>query len=167
MIMLITQHRELREQLSEALRHSRQQVAIPAHRENMLSMIGDAQPGLIILDLQVSDPSGTEDLGMIRTRGYVGKIIALSSQSMMSVLSETYANGVDRVVKAPVMSNGRYDLGELLSTVQSCLQDPAVRARRVDAGAVARRAYELYEADGRHDGSHLQQWLQAEREVMS
>ena len=166
MIMLITQHRELREQLNEALEYSGHQVAIPAHREHMLSMIEDTQPSLIILDLHVSHPSGTEDLGMIRVRGYVGKIIVLSTESMMSVLSETYASGVDRVVQAPIMINGAYDLGELLSTVQSCLQDPAVRARRVDAGAVARRAYELYEADGRHDGSHLQHWLQAEREVM-
>jgi hypothetical protein len=102
---------------------------------------------------------------MIRARGYVGKVIVLSSQSMMSVLSETYASGVDRVVKVPVMINGRYDLGELRSTVQSCLQDPAMRARRADAGAVARRAYELYEAGGRHDGSHVRHWLQAEREV--
>lgn len=166
MIMLITQHHELGEQLSEALKHRGHQVAIPAHRENMLSMLEDAQPSLIILDLQVSEPSGTEDLGMIRARGYVGKFIVLSTQSMMSVLSETYASGVDRVVQAPIMINGRYDLGPLLSTVQLCLQDPAVRARRADHGAVARRAYELYEADGRHDGSHLQDWLQAEREVM-
>ena len=166
MILLITQHRELREQLSEALEYSGHQVAIPAHREHMLSMIDDAQPSLIILDLHVSHPSGTEDLGMIRARGYVGKLIVLSTQSMMSVLSETYASGVDRVVQAPAMINGRYELGELLSTVRSCVQDPAVRARRAYPAAVARRAYELYEADGRHDGSHVQHWLQAEREVM-
>jgi DNA-binding response OmpR family regulator len=165
MIMLLTQDRELREQLSEALQHSGHQVIIPPHRETMLSMLEGAQPSLIILDLHLSDPSGTQDLRMIRAQGYVGKIIVLSSPSMLSVLSETYASGVDRILKAPVTINGGYDLGELRATVQSCLQDSAVTARRADHGAVARRAYQLYEAGGHQDGSHVRHWLQAEREV--
>ena len=164
--MLVTQHRELREQLSEALQHSGHKVVIPPHRETMLSMLEDTQPSLIILDLHLSDPSGTQDLKMIRARGYGGKIIVLSSPAMMSVLSETYASGVDRVVKAPVTINGGYDLGELRSTVQSCLRDSAVNAQRADEGAVARRAYQLYEEGGRQDGSHVRNWLQAERELV-
>lgn len=165
MIMLVTQHRELREQLSEALQHSGHKVVIPLHRETMLSMLEDAQPSLIILDLHLSDPSGTEDLRMIRARGYVGKIIVLSSPSMRSVLSETYASGVNRVLKAPVKINGGYDLGEVRSTVQSCLQESPVTGRRADHGDVARRAYQLYEEGGRRDGSHVRHWLQAEGEV--
>lgn len=165
MIMLLTQDGELREQLSEALQQSGHKVAIPAHRENMLPMLEDTQPSLIILDLHLSDPSGTDDLKMIRARGYGGRIIVLSSPSMMSVLNETYASGVDRVVKVPVTINGRYDLGELRSTVKSCLQNRATSARLTDHGAVAQRAYELYETGGRHEGSNLQHWLQAERDV--
>jgi DNA-binding response OmpR family regulator len=165
MIMLITQHRELRAQLKEALQQSGHEVAIPAHRDTMLAMLEDTQPSLIVLDLHLSDPSGTEGMRMIRAHGYAGKVLVLSSPSMMSVLRETYPTGVDRVVKAPVTINGGFDLGELQSTVQSCLQDSAVNARRGGHGAVAQRAYELYEADDRHDGSHLRHWLQAEREI--
>ena len=84
---------------------------------------------------------------------------------MMSVLNETYASGVDRVVKVPVTINGRYDLGELRSTVKSCLQDGAGSARLTEHSAVAQRAYELDEAGGRHEGSNLQHWLKAERDV--
>ena len=166
MIMLTSQHPELREQPKEALQDSGHEVAIPAHRETMLTMLKDIQPSLIVLDLHLSDPSGTEGMRMIRARGYAGKVIAsvLSSPSMMSVLSETYASGMDRVVKAPVTINGGFDLGGLQSTVQSCLQDCAMHARRAEPGAVAQRA-ELYEADDRHDGSHLRHWLQAEREI--
>jgi hypothetical protein len=36
---------------------------------------------------------------------------------------------------------------------------------QVSADAISRRAYELWEADGRPDGSDLQHWLQAEREL--
>ena len=31
--------------------------------------------------------------------------------------------------------------------------------------AIARRAYELYEAHGRRDGAHVQHWLEAEYEL--
>lgn len=165
MIMVLTQHSELRAQVSETLQQSGHKVAIPAHRENALAMIGDSQPSLIILDLHLSDPSGEDDLKMIRARGYGGRIVVLSSPSMESVLNETYASGGDRVVKIPVPINGRYDLGELRSTVKSCLMDRAASARLTDHGAIAQRAYELYEAGGSHEGSHLQHWLEAERDV--
>jgi CheY-like chemotaxis protein len=166
MIMLLTQNSELREQLSEALEQSGHEVAIPAHRENVLTMVDDAQPNLIILDLHLSHPSGPDDLKMIRARGYVGSTIVLSSPSMMSVLAEANASGVDRTVKVPVKLNGRYDLGTLQCMVTSCLQDQGVSARPADHEAIAQRAYELYEAGDCHEGCDLQHWFQAERDVV-
>lgn len=165
MIMVLTQDKELREQLSETLQQSGHKVAVPAHRENGFAMLTDSQPSLIILDLQVSDPSGIDHVSMIRARGYGRGIIVLSSPSMMPSFRETYASGVNRILKAPVAMSGRYDLGELRFAVKSYLQDRAASARPIDQGAVAQRAYELYEAGGRHEGSNLQHWLQAEREV--
>ena len=122
-------------------------------------------PSLIILDLHLSHPSATDDLKMIRDRGYVGGTIVLSTPAMMSVLTVANASGVDRVVTAPVKINGRYDLGELRSTIKSCLQARASGAGRTSHEAIAERAYELYEAGGRHEGCDLQHWLQAERDV--
>ncbi|MCC2643259.1 MAG: hypothetical protein K0S45_3672 [Nitrospira sp.] len=133
MIMLLTQNSELREQLSEALEQRGHEVAIPAHRENILTMVEDAQPSLIILDLHLSQPSGPDELKLIRDRGYVERTIVLSSPSMVSVLTEANASGVDCVVKAPVKINGRYDLGPLLSMVKSCLQERAPTARPTDS----------------------------------
>jgi hypothetical protein len=37
----------------------------------------------------------------------------------------------------------------------------------VDADAIARRAYEIYESRGRADGYDVEDWLQAERELTS
>ncbi len=165
MIMVLTQDKELREQLSDTLQQSGHKVAVPAHRENGFAMLTASQPSLIILDLQVSDLSGIDLVRMIRARGYGRGIIVFSSPSMMSTLSKTYASGVNRVLKAPVAINGRYDLGELRSTVKSCLQNQAASARPPDHGIIAKRAYELYEAGGRHEGFNLQHWFQAEREV--
>lgn len=165
MIMLLTQDSELREQLTEALQQSGHKVAIPAHRENILTMLEDSRPSLIILDLHVSHPSGPEDLKMIRDRGYVERTIVLSSPPMISALTESHANGVDRVLKVPVKINGRYDLGELRAAVKWCLQNRATSARPAAHGAIAQRAYELYEAGDRHEGSNLQHWLQAERDI--
>ncbi|MEP6959679.1 MAG: DUF2934 domain-containing protein, partial [Nitrospirota bacterium] len=42
-------------------------------------------------------------------------------------------------------------------------------ARRAEAhqGHVAQRAYELYEQRGRQEGCHLEDWLNAERQLMT
>ena len=40
-------------------------------------------------------------------------------------------------------------------------------APTVDPDAIARRAYEIYESRGRIDGSDVEDWLQAERELKS
>jgi DNA-binding response OmpR family regulator len=163
MIMLLTHQSELRKQLNEALLQSGYNVAIPAHREDMLTVLKESQPDLIILDLYLSHPSGTDDLKMLRDHGYVGRTIVLSAPSKMSVINDTYAHGVDRVVKVPVKINGRYDLGELRSTIKSCIHTP--NERQTDHRIIAERAYELYEAGGRDEGYTLQHWLQAERDI--
>jgi CheY-like chemotaxis protein len=118
--MLLTQDSELREQLIEALQRTGNTVAIPKHRGDMLTVLKDAQPNLIILDLYLSHPSGAEDLKILRGHGYAGKMIVLSAPSMASVLNEAYGSGVDRVVTLPAKIHGRYELGELQSTI-SCV----------------------------------------------
>jgi DNA-binding response OmpR family regulator len=122
MIMLLTHHNELREQIREALQHNGYTVITPPHRGDMLTVLKDAQPDLIILDLYLSHPSGAEDLKNLREHGYQGKIIVLSAPSMTSVLKEAYASGIDRVVTVPAKIQGRFDLGELQSSIKSCLR---------------------------------------------
>lgn len=163
MIMLLTHRSELREQLNDALQASGYDVVIPSHREERLSMLSECRPVLIVLDLYVSEPSGVEELKELRDHGYRGTIILLSGSSMMPVLKEAYARGVGRVISIPARVKGRYVLGELQAAITNCMQE--IQAEQQKEALVARRAYELYEARGRHDGAHVQDWLQAEQEI--
>ena len=119
MIMLITHQSELREQISKSLRESGQTVAIPPHRQDMLTMLKDTKPDLIVLDLYVSDPSGAEDWKMLRDHGFQGGIIILAGPSMMSVLKGMHHGGTVCILQVPTMIDGRFHLGELLSTIHS------------------------------------------------
>jgi CheY-like chemotaxis protein len=163
MIMVLTHRSDLRKQLNEVLQASGYSVAIPSHREERLPMLIQHRPVLIVLDLYVSDPSATEELKELRDHGYRGTVMLLSGSSMMSVLKEAYPSGITRVISVPACVNGRYLLGELQAAVRSCMQE--IHAEQHKDALVARRAYELYEARGRHDGGEVQDWLQAEQEI--
>lgn len=117
MIMLLTDRSELRKQLSAALHNIGHEVATPQHRQDMLTELKNSRPELIVLDLYVTDPSGTRDLKILRDGGYQGRIIVLSGPSMMSVLKDAYAIGVDSIVQVPTKINGQFDLGDLCSTI--------------------------------------------------
>lgn len=163
MIMVLTHRSDLRNPLNEVLQANGYSVAIPSHREERLPMLIEYRPVLIVLDLYVSDPSGTEQLKELREHGYRETVILLSGLSMMSVLKEAYASRITKVISIPAYVKGRYLLGELQAAVRSCMQE--IHAERHKDALVARRAYELYEARGRHDGGEVQDWLQAEQEI--
>lgn len=158
MIMLLTHRQNLREQLNESLQASGYSVTVPPHRDDMVTVLKESEPQLIILDLYLSDPSGSEDLKILRDQGYQGSIIVLSGPSMMPVLKEVYPVGIESVVQVPTKIKGRYHLGDLQTTISRCM-------RGSQHALITRRAYELYEAGGRHDGRDMQDWLQAEREI--
>ena len=163
MIMVLTHRSDLRDQLHEVLQASGYSVTIPSHREERLSMLIECRPELIVLDLYVSDPSGTEELRELRDHGYRGTIIALSGSSMRPVLKEAYASGITSVVPIPARVKGRYLLGELEAAIRTRMQE--IHTEQHKDELVARRAYELYEARGRHEGGEVQDWLQAEQEI--
>ena len=123
MIMVLTHRSDLRNPLNEVLQANGYSVAIPSHREERLSMLIEYRPVLIVLDLYVSDPSGTEQLKELREHGYRETVILLSGLSMMSVLKEAYASGITKVISIPAYVKGRYLLGELQAAVRSCMQE--------------------------------------------
>lgn len=122
MIMLLTHRQNLREQLNKILQASGYSVIVPPHRDDMVTVLKESKPQLIILDLYLSDPSGTEDLKILRDQGYKGSIIVLSSPSMMPVLKEAYPSGIESVVQVPTKINGQYQLGELQSIISRCMR---------------------------------------------
>jgi CheY-like chemotaxis protein len=153
MIMLLTHQQELRIQLSTSLQADGHSIAIPHHREDMVTVLNTSKPDLVVLDLYMDHPSGIEDLKILRDEGYQGRIIVLSDPSMMPILKEIYPSGIESVVQGPAKINGQYHLGNLQSAISSGQHS-----------AISRRAYALYESGGRHDGRDLHDWLRAERE---
>jgi CheY-like chemotaxis protein len=165
MIMILTHQSELREQLSESLRTAGHTVTIPPHRQDMLTMLKESNPTLIVLDLYVSDPSGAEDWKLLREHGYQGGIIILAGPSMISVLKGMHPERAARIVQVPAKINGRFHLGELLSTIASCMNEGLQEKRNTHHALVAERAYELYENRGKHDGRDVEDWQQAEKDI--
>ena len=165
MIMLLTHHEELRRQLTHALHMTGHEVVIPRHREDMLTVLEDSKPELIILDLYLSDRSGAENLRLIHDHEYAGAMLVLSGPSMMPIVNVVYASGlrVTRVVQAPANINGQYDLGNLESNIQTLLDEG--RPREKCHASIAQRAYEIYETGGRRQGHNMQDWLRAEQEL--
>jgi len=165
MIMLLTHQEELRRQLTHALHLRGHDVAIPRHREDMLTVLKDSKPELVILDLYLSDRSGAENLRLMHDHGYAGAMLVLSGPSMMPIVNVVYASGlrVTRVVQAPANLNGKYDFGDLESNIKTLLDEVGNRKRC--HASIAKRAYELYETEGRQEGHNVQNWLRAEQEL--
>jgi ActR/RegA family two-component response regulator len=165
MIMLLTHQEELRRQLTHALHVRGHEVAIPPHRGDMLTVLKDSKPELVILDLYLSDRSGAENLRLIHDHEYAGAVLVLSGPSMMPIVNVVYASGlrVTRVLQAPANINGQYDFGNLESNIQTLLDE--VGKRKKSHASIAHRAYELYETEGRPEGHHVQNWLRAEQEL--
>jgi DNA-binding NtrC family response regulator len=165
MIMLLTHQEELRRQLTQALHVRGHKVAIPQHRDGMLTVLKDSKPELVILDLYLSDRSGAENLRLIHDHRYAGAVLVLSGPSMMPIVNVVYASGlrVTRVVQAPVNINGQYDFGDLEFNIRTLIDE--VGNRKKCHASIARRAYELYEIGGRQEGHNVQDWLRAEQEL--
>lgn len=165
MIMLLTHQEELRRQLAHALHVRGHEVAIPRHREDMLTVLKNSKPELVILDLYLSDRSGAENLRLIHDHEYAGAMLVLSGPSMMPIVNVVYASGlrVTRVVQAPANINGQYEFGDLESNIQTLIDE--VRHRKKCHASIAQRAYEIYENGGRRQGHNMQHWLRAEQEL--
>lgn len=165
MIMLLTHEEDLRGQLTHALHVSGHEVVIPRDRVDMLTLLKNAKPELVILDLYSSDASGADTLRLIHDHKYAGAVLVLSGPTMMPIVNVIYASGlrVTRVVQTPANINGRYDVADLQTNIQTLLDE--VGKRRRSHASIAQRAYEIYEVEGKREGRNMQNWLRAEQEV--
>ena len=69
------------------------------------------------------------------------------------------------MTQGPVVVNGRYDLGNLESTIQTLLEE--VRHRKRCHASIAQLAYDIYESRGKMEGHNVEDWLRAEQELAS
>jgi len=166
MIMLITYRPEFREQLNKALQAKGHETCVPPHRDDVVPVMNDCRPHVIVLDLYLSDPSGLAVLKTLRQHGYHGKVVVLSGKSMTSVIHDAYPIGIDKVLHVPEKIAGHFDFRELELAIETCLESD-LQNGDVRRARIAQRAHELYELGGRQEGRDVHDWLRAEQEVAS
>lgn len=165
MIMLVTYRSELRDELNAMLQAKGYETCIPSHRQDVVAVMEECHPDLILLDMYLADPSGINVLKTLRDDGYQGPIAMLSGPSMTTVLHDALPMGVDKVVHVPAQIAGRFDFGELALAIETTLKNGRQHDRKPYRGQIARRAHELYEEGGRQDGRDVDDWLRAEKEL--
>ena len=155
MIMVVTPKEEFRNKICSFLEGKGYMLCIPPHRQDMLSLVKEKNPLVIVLDLYVSEPSGLKVLRELRAQNYKGKVIVLAGTSVSSLISEAWHCGVEQVIGGVQGSSKSLNLNQVESAIKMALHS-----------SIAKRAFELYEAGGHPHGKDRDDWLEAERQIL-
>jgi DNA-binding NarL/FixJ family response regulator len=150
--MIVTFQDEFRQKISSFLSEKGYEVCIPPHRQDVLPMVKEKNPFVIVLDMYVAEPNGLEVLRELRGQNYRGKVVVLAGSSVSSLMAQAFQLGVDQVIGGIQGSGGALNLDQVESAIKGVLHP-----------YIARCAFELYEARGRTQGKDLDDWLEAER----
>ncbi|WP_342349317.1 response regulator [uncultured Nitrospira sp.] len=156
MIMIVTFHEEFRGKISAFLSEKGYEVCIPPHRQDVVPLVKEKSPLVVVLDMYVAEPSGLEVLRELRAQNYSGKVVALAGTSVSSLMSQAFQLGVDQVIGGFQGSGGAMNLDQVESAIKMALHP-----------GIAKRAFELYEARGQTKGNDLGDWLEAERQIFN
>lgn len=156
MIMIVTFHEEIRGKISAFLSEKGYNVCVPPHRQDVISLVKEKSPLVVVLDMYVAEPNGLDVLKELRAQNYHGKIVALAGSSVRSLMSQASQLGVDQVIGGFQGSGGALNLDQVESAIKMALHP-----------GIAKRAFELYEARGRAKGNDLADWFEAERQVLT
>jgi len=154
MIMVVTFQDEFRVKISSFLSEKGYEVCVPPHRQDVLPLVKEKNPLVVVLDMYVAEPSAMEVLRELRRQSFSGKVVALSGTSISSLMPQAFQLGVSQVVGGFQGSGGALNLDQVESAVKLALHQ-----------TIAKRAFELYEARGRIHGKDLDDWLEAERQI--
>ncbi|HSF10367.1 MAG TPA: response regulator [Nitrospirales bacterium] len=156
MIMIVTFHEEIRGKISAFLSEKGYEVCVPPHRQDVIPLVKEKSPLVIVLDMYVAAPNGLDVLKELRAQHYHGRIVALAGTSVRSLMSQASQLGVDQVIGGFQGDGGALNLDQVESAIKMALHS-----------SIAKRAFELYVAGGRTKGKDLDDWLEAEREIFS
>ena len=81
--------------------------------------------------------------------------MALAGTSVRSLMSQASQLGVDQVIGGFQGDGGAVNLDQVESAIKLALHS-----------SIAKRAFELYEARGRTKGKDMDDWLEAERQII-
>ncbi|MDH4359869.1 MAG: DUF2934 domain-containing protein [Nitrospirota bacterium] len=155
MIMVVTFQQEFRDKIGSFLSEKGHEVCIPPHRQDVVPLVKEKNPLVIVLDMYVAEPSGLEVLRELRAQNYKGKVVALAGTSVSSLMAQAFHLGVDQVIGGIQGSGGALNLDQVESAIKTALH-----------ADIAKRAFELYEARGRTKGNDLGDWVEAERQIL-
>jgi hypothetical protein len=114
----------------------------------------EKSPLVVVLDMYVTEPSGLEVLRKLRAQSYSGKVVALAGTSVSSLMAQAFHLGVDQVIGGFEGNGGALNLDHVESAIKMALHS-----------GIAKCAFELYEARGGMQGSDLEDWFEAERQI--
>ena len=156
MIMVVTFQGEFRNKICSFLEGKGYRVCIPPHRQDMLPLVKEKNPLVIVLDMYVSEPSALKVLRELRAQNYKGKVVLLAGKSVSSLISETWHFGVEQIIGGFQGIGESHNLDQVESAIKMALHS-----------GIANRAFELYEARGRTQGNHFEDWYEAERQILN
>ncbi|MDR4495649.1 MAG: DUF2934 domain-containing protein [Nitrospirales bacterium] len=156
MIMVVTFQEDFRSHICAFLSEKGYKVCVPPHRQDVIPLMKEKSPVVVVLDMYVAEPNGLEVLRELRAQNYRGKVIALAGISVSSLLSQAYQFGVDQVIGGFQGNGGTLNVDQVELAIRGALHSD-----------IAKRAFELYEARGRKHGKDQEDWLEAEREVFT
>ncbi|MDT3779079.1 response regulator [Nitrospira sp. MA-1] len=154
MIMIVTFHEDFRGRISTFLSEKGYEVCVPPHRQDVIPLVKEKSPLVVVLDMYVAEPNGLDVLKELRAQHYQGKIVALAGTSVRSLMSQASQLGVDQVIGGFQGAGGALNLDQVESAIKMALRP-----------GIAKRAFELYEARGRTPGNDLEDWFGAERQI--
>lgn len=141
--------------LVEYLRAQEHDVLVPPDRQDILSIVTQRAPHVVVLDLQDREPTSESTLKGLRAAGYKGHVIGLASKSAYTQRTECLRLGLDQVVQDVVETDKPLDPAQV---------EKAIRAT-VDT-TIARRARRLGARSDRPEGPDREHWAQARRDVL-
>ncbi|MEO8327605.1 MAG: response regulator [Nitrospirota bacterium] len=155
MIMIITPDETFRRGCTEYLQERGYELSIPEHRQDVIRLVQEQAPEVIVLNLSISEPNGPNLLKSIRDHGYAGKIIVMSEPSNRPVIGDVHHHHVDQVMMLSPTAPVPFVMTQLECLIRSSFR-----------GQISRRAYEYWlERSGQH-GYDWEDWFTAEKEIM-
>lgn len=155
MIMVVTFQQEFRDKISSFLTEKGYEVCVPPHRQDVVPLMKEKNPLVIVLDMYVAEPGGLEVLRELRAQHYKGKVVALAGTSVSTLMSQAFRLGVDQVIGGLQSTGGILNVDQVESAIKMTLH-----------AEIAKCAFELYEKGGRKPGSDLENWTEAERQIL-
>ena len=155
MVLIITHYCPLRRELQEYLTHQGYEVIIPSHRHEVIPLVQESHPLVIVLDLYVADPNGLEIIEAIRRQGFTGKILVIAGTSVRNAVPEALRLGADRAIGDPQGSSAPLMSRQVEAVIRSFFHKD-----------IQERAHKLYEERGRGPGLDWEDWFKAERQIL-